>query len=844
MGTLSHLDELEAEAIYIIREVAAECEKPVMLYSIGKDSSVMLHLALKAFYPEKPPFPFLHVNTTWKFKEMIEFRDKTAKKYGLDMIEYINEEGVKKGINPFDHGSAYTDIMKTQALKQALDKYGFTAAFGGGRRDEEKSRAKERILSFRNAQHAWDPKNQRPEMWKLFNTKIQKGEEVRVFPLSNWTEADIWEYIERENIEIPSLYFAKERPVVYRDGNIIMVDDDRMKLRPGEKIEMKSVRFRTLGCYPLTGGPQRTHSLRLSRRRSVRYPQREPPELLTTRQQAVWSVERGRDTSKMSGLLKFITCGSVDDGKSTLIGHILYDSKLLYADQEKALELDSKVGSRGGAIDYSLLLDGLMAEREQGITIDVAYRYFTTDKRSFIVADTPGHEEYTRNMAVGASFADLAVILIDAKQGVLVQTRRHARICALMGIRYFVFAVNKMDLVGYDEKRFNEIVEQINELSSELSLPNITIIPVSATEGDNVTKKSENIPWYKGPALLTYLEDIDIAEDNTEAGFYMPVQRVCRPDHTFRGFQGQIEDGEIHVGDEINTLPSNETAKVKSIHVGFDTVDSAQKGQPVTIQLDREVDVSRGCVLTVDSGAKVASSITATLLWMDDDELYNGKNFFVKLGTKMIPGTVTHIDYTIDVNTGEQKSADTLAKNGIAVCRIAFADRIVVDEFKKHKTLGELILIDRVTDMTSACGVVEEVHTEETGLYEGRVDRNVRAAIKGQKAVIVPFAAGNVTRDFVESVEKKLSIDGRHTYLYAPDIREDVNAVLKHLHHAGIIVLLFASEQQIAGIKVEGAEVYNGDWNADGELDSDEIADEIRKESVYDAAQVHDGNYI
>ena len=244
----------------------------------------------------------------------------------------------------------------------------------------------------------------------------------------------------------------------------------------------------------------------------------------------------------MSGLLKFITCGSVDDGKSTLIGHILYDSKLLYADQEKALELDSKVGSRGGAIDYSLLLDGLMAEREQGITIDVAYRYFTTDKRSFIVADTPGHEEYTRNMAVGASFADLAVILIDAKQGVLVQTRRHARICSLMGIRYFVFAVNKMDLVGYDEKRFQEITGQIAELTKELALPSVQIIPVSATEGDNVTKKSENIPWYDGPALLPYLEDIDISDDK-ETGFYMPVQRVCRPDHTFRGFQGQIESG-------------------------------------------------------------------------------------------------------------------------------------------------------------------------------------------------------------------------------------------------------------------------------------------------------------
>ena len=254
MSGLSHLDALEAEAIYIIREVAAECEKPVMLYSIGKDSSVMLHLAMKAFYPEKPPFPFLHVNTTWKFKEMIEFRDKTAKDLGIEMLEYINEDGVKQGINPFDHGSAYTDIMKTQALKQALTKYGFTAAFGGGRRDEEKSRAKERIFSFRNASQAWDPKNQRPEMWKLYNTEINKGESIRVFPISNWTETDIWQYIKRENIPIVPLYFAKERPVVYRDGNIIMVDDERMRLEPGEKPEMKKVRFRTLGCYPLTGG--------------------------------------------------------------------------------------------------------------------------------------------------------------------------------------------------------------------------------------------------------------------------------------------------------------------------------------------------------------------------------------------------------------------------------------------------------------------------------------------------------------------------------------------------------------------------------------------------------------
>lgn len=254
MNKMSHLDRLEAEAIYIMREVAAECEKVVMLYSIGKDSSVMLRLAQKAFYPEKPPFPLMHIDTTWKFHEMIKFRDRAAKEAGMELIVYTNEDGVRKGINPFDHGAIYTDVMKTQALKQALDKYGFTAAFGGGRRDEEKSRAKERIFSFRNSKHAWEPKNQRPEMWKLYNSQIIKGESMRVFPLSNWTERDIWQYIERENIPIVPLYFAKERPVVYRDGNIIMVDDDRMKLRESESIQMKKVRFRTLGCYPLTGG--------------------------------------------------------------------------------------------------------------------------------------------------------------------------------------------------------------------------------------------------------------------------------------------------------------------------------------------------------------------------------------------------------------------------------------------------------------------------------------------------------------------------------------------------------------------------------------------------------------
>lgn len=418
----------------------------------------------------------------------------------------------------------------------------------------------------------------------------------------------------------------------------------------------------------------------------------------------------------MNGLLKFITCGSVDDGKSTLIGHILYDSKLLYADQEKALLLDSKVGSRGGEIDYSLLLDGLMAEREQGITIDVAYRYFTTERRSFIVADTPGHEEYTRNMAVGASFAQLAVILVDAKQGVLVQTRRHLRICSLMGIRHFIFAVNKMDLADYSQERFEEISRSIAALTEELSLSHVTIIPVSATEGDNVTVKSDHMPWYEGETLLSSLEETEVAREEG-SGFYMPVQRVCRPDHEFRGFQGQVESGTVSVGQSLTILPGNETAKVKSILVGDRSSDQAAAGQAVTIQLDREVDVSRGSVLTDQDQLPVSKEVKASILWMDEAPLKEGNDYLLKLGTRMLPAVVKRIDYRVDINTGEHLPAQEIGKNEIASCLIEFSQRIPVDEFKRNKTLGELILIDRVSHMTSACGVVEHVESGEEKPY-------------------------------------------------------------------------------------------------------------------------------
>ena len=514
----------------------------------------------------------------------------------------------------------------------------------------------------------------------------------------------------------------------------------------------------------------------------------------------------------MAALLKFITCGSVDDGKSTLIGHMLYDAKLLFADQERALELDSKVGSRGGEIDYSLLLDGLMAEREQGITIDVAYRYFTTEKRSFIVADTPGHEEYTRNMAVGTSFADLAVILVDASQGVLTQTRRHTRICSLMGIKHFVFAINKMDLINYDRRKFDKIKKDIKILLAEFDYATMAMIPVSATEGDNITRKSQRMPWYRGKTLLDYLETIDVKKDPAESGFTMPVQRVCRPDREFRGFQGQIESGSVSVGDEITVLPSGETASVKEIYQGDQAVEVSSAGRAVTICLDSEIDVSRGCVLINDTKLNVNSMFTASILWMDDNKLVEGKNYLLKIGTQRVPATVMHIKYKVDVNTGDELPADAIYKNEIAKCEISTATKIVFDRFEKNPALGSFILIDRISHMTSACGVIEYSINRGDHLVWHNMDvtREFRENQLEQHALTIWFTglSGAGKSSLANALEKKLVSMGKHTMLLDGDnIRMGLNKnlgfkeydrienirriaeVAKLMNDAGLIVL-------------------------------------------------------
>ena len=482
----------------------------------------------------------------------------------------------------------------------------------------------------------------------------------------------------------------------------------------------------------------------------------------------------------MRSLLKFITCGSVDDGKSTLIGHMLYDAKLLFADQEQALKMESKVGSRDGSIDYALLLDGLVAEREQGITIDVAYRYFTTERRSFIVADTPGHEEYTRNMAVGASFANLAVILVDASKGILVQTRRHARICMLMGIRHFVFAINKMDMIHYDKDRYGMLEKEVRKLAVDLDLPDVKIIPVSATEGDNITTASANMPWYQGETLLSYLEEVDADQAGIEEGFVMPVQRVSRPNQNFRGFSGEIASGSVSEGDTLMVLPSGEKAKVTSILVTDQKRTKASKGMPVTICLDREIDVSRGCVLVKGTELHVSTMFTATLLWMDNERMVEGKSFLLKIGTQKVPASVMQVKYKIDVNTGEHVPSKEIYKNELAKCDIALSKPVVFDSFEKHRCLGEFIMIDRISNMTSACGVVEHSLRRSENVVWQKLDvtREIRSAKMKQNPVTIWFTglSGAGKSTLANELEKRLNVRGNYTMLLDGDnIRMGIN---------------------------------------------------------------------
>ena len=481
-------------------------------------------------------------------------------------------------------------------------------------------------------------------------------------------------------------------------------------------------------------------------------------------------------------LLRFITCGSVDDGKSTLIGRLLYESKLIFDDQLTQLAADSRrVGTRGGELDFALLVDGLAAEREQGITIDVAYRFFSTERRKFIVADTPGHEQYTRNMVTGASTADLAVILVDARKGVLVQTRRHSFLVQLIGIPRVVLAVNKMDLVGYARATFEAIVAEYREFAARLGLTDITPIPISAVHGDNVIARSEKMPWYTGPALLSHLETVEVDAALARQAFRLSVQWVSRPNAEFRGFAGLIASGTIRPGDPLRVLPSGRETRIARIVTADGDLKAASAGQSVTLTLDSEVDISRGDVLAAaDCPPQVADQFEATLVWLQEEPMLQGRTYLMKCGTRTVSATVTPLKHRVNVNTLEHEPAERLELNDIGVCELELDRPVPFEPYSENRALGGFILIDRLTNNTAGAGLInfalrrsQNVHWQALD-----VDRQLRARLKGQKACVLWLTglSGAGKSTIANRVEKRLAAAGRHTYLLDGDnVRHGLN---------------------------------------------------------------------
>jgi len=482
-------------------------------------------------------------------------------------------------------------------------------------------------------------------------------------------------------------------------------------------------------------------------------------------------------------LLRFITCGSVDDGKSTLIGRLLYESKMLFEDQLSQLETDSKkVGTQGGDLDFALLVDGLSAEREQGITIDVAYRFFSTDKRKFIVADTPGHEQYTRNMFTGASTADVAIILIDGRKGVLTQTRRHSYLASLIGIRHVVVAINKLDMVDYSKEIFDRIDAEYRAFAAEIGLKNIVTIPMSALRGDNITELSANTPWYSGPTLMAHLEDVKVEDSADESGpFRMPVQWVNRPNLDFRGYSGMVAGGSIQTGDRLRVLPSGRESNVARIVTGDGDLARAVSGQSVTITLQEEIDISRGDILvTTEAPAGVADQFEATIVWMSDEPMMPGRSYLLKIGTKTVTATGATPKYKVNVNTLEHLAAKKLDLNEIGVCNLSFDQPIAFDPYKENRDTGGFIMIDRLTNNTVGAGLLHFALRRSQNIHWQAIDINkqAHAAIKGQKPCVLWFTglSGAGKSTIANLVEKKLHALGKHTYLLDGDnVRHGLN---------------------------------------------------------------------
>ena len=790
--SLSYLDRLEAEAIDVLRDAVAQAASPVLLHSLGKESSILLQLARKAFYPGPLPFPLLHAETPWKSRELDAFLLEVAEQPDIDLRICRDRARDQEG--------------PTAALEQALDTNVFDVAISGARRDEQRS-SKDRF----------DPSRQRPDLWRLHNGLKHEGDSICVFPLASWTELDVWHYVYRESIPVDPLYFAKERPVIERNGTLVLVDDERMVLAHGEEPTTRKVRFRAVGCYPRSGAIESDATTLPEVIRETVLPAISGPTEIATY----------LDERDQKSLVRIITYGSAGDGTSTLIGSLLRGSGALLDDQPEALPPGSERRRTQRGNDAS--------------PIDVAYRYLSTPRRVFIVADTSGadtrgYEQYARNLVSGASTADCAVIVVDATNGALTRTQRHAFLAAVLGIRHAVVAVTKMDLVDFSEHVFHELASTYSAVATELGLENVVCIPVSGQRGDNTVERSDAMAWYSGQTLVEYLETVEIDPEDVQPGpFRLPVQWVSRPDATFCGFAGTVTSGVVRPGDHVGIYPSNGKSSVARIVSSGGDLDVAESGQPVMLTLADDVAVARGAMIAaVGAPPEVADQFEAMVFWMSEEPMLQGRTYVLRVGTNVVDATITPLKYKVNLETLEHVAARQLDLNELGVCAIELSKPIAFDPYTENRHTGSFILVDRLTYDTVGAGLLRFALRRSSNIQWQalEIDKRTRATAKHQRPCVLWLTglSGAGKSTIANLVERKLQARGYHTYLLDGDnVRHGLNKdlgfadadrvenirrvaeVAKLMVDAGLIVIVafispFASEREMARQLVEDGE--------------------------------------
>ncbi len=744
---LSYLDRLEAEAIDVLRDAVAQAESPVLLHSIGKESSILVHLARKAFYPGALPFPLLHAESLWTFRELDAYWRELAEQPDIDLL-----------------------VCPTAALEQALATHGFDVAISGARRDEPRSPD----LRF-------DPARQQPDLWRLHNGLKHAGESICVFPLASWIELDVWHYVYREQIPLAPLYFARERPVVERDGTLVLVDDDRLVLARGEEPITKNVRFPAVGGYPLLGAVQSNGTTL--------------PEIIG---ETFPSIPQGAGVATYlnerdaKSVVRVIACGSAGDGTSTLIGSLPRGS---------------------GALPDS------------------------TPRRMLVVADTSEHEHRTRNLVSGASTADCALIVIDATNGALSRTQRHAFLAAVLGIRHAVIAVTKLDLVDFSEHVFRDLERAYSTVATELGLENVVCIPVSGLRGDNVVERSNATAWYSGPTLVEYLETVEIDRAETRSEFRLPMQWVSRPDDTFRGFAGTVVSGVVRPGDHVGIYPSGVKSSIARIVSSGNDLDVAESGQAVLLTLADDVAVARGAVIaSVGAAPEVADRFEAMVFWLGDEPMLQGRTYVLRAGASVVDATITPLKYRVNLETLEHVPARQLDVNEVGVCAIELSQPIAFDPYTENRYTGSFILVDRLTYETVGAGLLRFALHRSSNIQwqELEIDKRTRAVAKHQRPCVLWLTglSGAGKSTIANLVERKLQARGNHTYLLDGDnVRHGLNKdlgfadadrvenirrvaeVAKLMVDAGLIVIVafispFASEREMARHLVEKNEFF------------------------------------